>query len=650
MKNFAFISRRHATFPPNISWARRVVALFTILVMSGTACSRTATEPSSVVSAPTEAVAQAATNAVDDPHAELNKKPLQTYTAKFLDGSAFNSDDLPGMKIIFAFFSYKNKEALPMLTALQKIQDLQNEYRFQIYGVSIDYNAPDDVKSFLTANKITFPTLLENSGLELATKLGIENEVALVGLNNGHQPAFGIRQYVFASMENGEQQFIDYMKQNLAVRSYRSTNPILGIRPKAPDFASKTLDGKDLKLSDYRGKAVLLLFFSPKCPHCQAEIKFLREKLYPELHPKGLEVIAISVFELTGDMLELAKSFNMPWPLIDDHSRTIRGAYSGELGVPENFFIDKEGLIRFTTVGYSEAAEDLQLMRARALLGVENPILLSDKRFNGAESCMVCHEAQYASWQASPHAHAFETLLVKGEEGNKDCVGCHTIGMNDPHGWQLFNDPKTGKQVARVPEVFQNVQCEHCHGIGGPHKSKPRTAADMEQSCLKCHTDKFSLHFDFHERVAKVNHSDAQKILKMTDSQRLELLKKVSKRPEDLFGSEAKYVGSDSCMSCHADTHKNWASSVHGKGEKKDFSQPGVMQELIRKEGVGASCESCHGPGEKHVQSKLKADIRGLGDDCPFCVIEQICLSCHTPQNDPNFNIARDLAKIKGHK
>lgn len=629
-----------------------IISLFCAsFLASFSACSKADTQPTPPQAAASQKPAPAAEkDAAEKTHDELNKKPLQTYTGKFLDGTPFHSEDFVGQKIILAFFSYKNKNALPMMEALKKLKDKESANQFKIIAVSINHDEPDAVKSFVTANKIDFPVVLDNAGLELATKLGIENEVALIGLSNRHQPAFGIRQYVFASMANGEEQFLSYMKENLTIREYHSTKPILGIYPKAPDFSGKSMDGKDIKLSDYNGKVVMVIFFSPKCPHCQHEIKFLKEKVYSELHPKGFEIIAVSVFPLEGEMLTTTQSMGMPWPVIDDGSRAIRTKYSSEMGVPETFFVDQEGRVRYTTVGFSEASENVQIMRAKHLLGVENPQLLSDKRFNGAESCMACHEAEGASWQATPHAHAFETLQIKGEEGNPNCVGCHSIGMNDPRGWKPMTDNKTGEQIARVPEAFQNVQCEHCHGIGGPHKSEPIKAADMKKSCLECHTAEFSLHFDFDERIHKVDHADAAKILAMDDSERLALLTKVSKRPEDLFDEKIKYVGSASCMSCHADIHKNWASSLHGSQAVKDFSHPGPDQENIRKESVGATCESCHGPGEKHVASKMKQDIRGLGEDCPFCVIEQICMSCHTPKNDPGFNLAKDLEKIKGHK
>ncbi len=605
------------------------------------------------------------------PHkiADLLQDPKERYQGSFVDGKPFDSFDHKGTKLIFAYFNINNPLSKNMLKALEQIVEFENQYHFKIFAVSVNVGEQEAVKAYLSANQITFPTLLEDKNLSLATKLKVNNDLSLMGVNNDHVLSFGIKKYVYGDSTEGTQQFVDYLKESLSLPQQSQTVPYLGILPKAPDFTFTTLAGKHLKLSSFKGKVVFLFFFSPKCPHCQHEIQFLKRLADKELQDAGLEILAISVLDLKTpesktayDALKITD-----WHVVDDSSREIRDAYSQLTSIPEVFYINREGLIEFHDTGYGPTHDDLITMKLKKLLGLPNPPLLSSTKYNGVQSCLICHGDEYVDWSVTPHAHAFETLQIKGEETNLDCIGCHTLGLNDSKGFAPTK-LKNGKTVGITPEPLQNVQCESCHGIGGAHVSTPHTTEEMQKNCLSCHTEKFSLHFDFAERIKKVNHSEKNKILNMNADERVALLEKVSKNPHDLFGSKMKYVGSDKCMECHTDTHKNWQGSAHAKAfetlKSQDkttdtnclkchtvgYGQPGGYQESVAPAFEGVGCESCHGPGEVHVQSKKKEDIRSLGDDCPFCVIEQICLSCHDAKNDPDFNIYKALEQIKGHK
>lgn len=635
------------------------------LIFSLTSCFDEAESQSAVTQNSTQSIQD---GAAKDKATNKHFLPQDRFTAKYLDGSDFDSVNFQGNKLLLGFFSFKHKDAAAMLKNLMALKGREQEFNYKIILVSIDSGKASEVQKFLSDNKVELPTILETSALELATKFSVEHEVALIGTDVGHKPAFGIKKYVFSTMPDGDAVFLDYLKENLSIKEYHGAVPRLGIFPEAPDFNAKTLDGKDIKLSSYRGKnAVLVLFFSPKCPHCQHEMKYLHEEIYPQFQKEGLEIIALSVLPLVDDTLKLYQSFNFKWPVIDDHRGEIRTKYSKERSIPENFFVDKLGKVKFHSTGYSEEHNNLTVMRIKSLLGMNNPPLLSEKKYNGAESCMICHEQEYMAWSVTPHAHAWQTLQIKGEDLNPECVGCHSVGFNDPKGFQKIKDPRTGKDVAYASPTFQNVQCENCHGVGGPHvtlENKMETAT-LKQTCLECHTEKFSLHFNFDERVKKVNHSDKAAIANLSEEERLKLLKKVSKNPDQLFDTSVKFVGSNQCASCHQDTYDRWQKSPHGhafetlhKAGKSDSEMclkchtvgfgesSGYTAHTGDKNFQDVGCESCHGPGEKHVQSRRKTDIRGLGDDCPFCVIEQICQSCHDAENSPGFNIHKGLEHV----
>jgi len=63
-------------------------------------------------------------------------------------------------------------------------------------------------------------------------------------------------------------------------------------------------------------------------------------------------------------------------------------------------------------------------------------------------------------------------------------------------------------------------------------------------------------------------------------------------------------------------------------------------------------CETCHGPGEKHIanpEAKGQGYIVALGNECSNCVVEQICRRCHSAAEDPDFDFQKKLEQVR-HK
>jgi peroxiredoxin len=548
-------------------------------------------------------------------------------TGNYLDGSLFDSSALEGKKLLFGFFSTKHRDALRMIQGLQKIQSFERTYNFKIILVSIDYNNKGDVQKFITDNKIDFPVVLEGPSLAMAMQLGVENEVSLSSLGSDHMIEFEIKKFVYPASQEGALAFLSELKEGLKIREQQTTEPRLGIYPEAPDFTVKTLKGQTLSLAGLKGKVVLLVFFSPRCPHCHDELEYLNKDLYPQLKNKGLEVVALSTMSLDGDTLAAYNEGKYSWPVADDHLRKVHKLYSTRTAVPETYFIDREGKIRFTNYGFGVQHEDLFTFRIKQLLVVPNPPVLSNKKFSGTGVCAACHEPEYVSWSVTPHAQAWETLEVQGSDMNPQCVTCHSLGANDPKGYLINKDtPKVF-----VPPTLTDVQCENCHGIGGPHVAEAQDVtkdpAALNKKCLACHTPEFSLYFNYDQRIKKTNHSDAAKIMKMTPEERLALLKKVAKKPEDLFDVSKEYVGVEKCAECHDEIAKKFKKGVHVN--------------------TAAGCESCHGPGSVHVKTSKKADVQALGDECDFCVKGQICGSCHDETTSPNFNLKKGLEEVR---
>ena len=83
----------------------------------------------------------------------------------------------------------------------------------------------------------------------------------------------------------------------------------------APEFSLKDLQGNALSLASYKGKVLILNFWATWCPPCRREIPDFIEA-YKELKDKGLEILGVSVDELSTDALrEWTQKAGMNYPV-----------------------------------------------------------------------------------------------------------------------------------------------------------------------------------------------------------------------------------------------------------------------------------------------------------------------------------------------
>ncbi|MFQ5627284.1 MAG: TlpA disulfide reductase family protein [bacterium] len=127
------------------------------------------------------------------------------------------------------------------------------------------------------------------------------------------------------------------------------------VNTSALDFTGKTADGKVVKLSDYKGKVVLLDFWASWCGPCKEEFPFL-VRLHSKLKDKNFTVLGVNVdIELEKMQDFLAKQKSQPeFPIIFDKQGTLPRLYDVE-GMPTTVLIDKKGIIRFRHTGFTKA-------------------------------------------------------------------------------------------------------------------------------------------------------------------------------------------------------------------------------------------------------------------------------------------------------
>ncbi len=113
----------------------------------------------------------------------------------------------------------------------------------------------------------------------------------------------------------------------------------------APDFELKDVStGKSVKLSDYKGKAVLLNFWATWCPPCKVEIPWFVE-LQKQYGPDGLAVVSVAMDDASEqDISKFAQEMGINYPVLHGTDE-VGTAYGGVEGLPTTFYIGRDGKI-----------------------------------------------------------------------------------------------------------------------------------------------------------------------------------------------------------------------------------------------------------------------------------------------------------------
>lgn len=144
-------------------------------------------------------------------------------------------------------------------------------------------------------------------------------------------------------------------------------------RSKAPDFSLRTVSGERLKLSDYKGKVVILNFWATWCSPCKSELPVLQAFL--DKHAaEGLAVISVNIDDpkTSADVRRFVtdKKLTIPVPL--DPDADVLGKYNPKQALPFLVVIDREGRRVYQHTGFGEGAEQ-QIEHEVATLLAEKP-------------------------------------------------------------------------------------------------------------------------------------------------------------------------------------------------------------------------------------------------------------------------------------
>jgi len=126
---------------------------------------------------------------------------------------------------------------------------------------------------------------------------------------------------------------------------YEFRNPV-----KAPDFELTSLDGRKIRLRDYRGRVILLNFWATWCPWCRKEMPFIQE-LHNTMDEQYFVILAIDIRQDKRTVERFIKDRGLSFTVLLDRDGSVGDMY-GVSSTPMKFLIDPDGNLRGAAIGY----------------------------------------------------------------------------------------------------------------------------------------------------------------------------------------------------------------------------------------------------------------------------------------------------------
>lgn len=133
----------------------------------------------------------------------------------------------------------------------------------------------------------------------------------------------------------------------------------------APDFQLLDTDGNTHRLSDYRGKPVIINFWTTWCPPCREEIPSMN-RAWQQLEQEGIAMLAINVGEDEETVFIFSADYPTDFPVLMDQTGAVIAEWPVK-GLPTTFVVAPDGTIAYRAIGSREWDDRILLDRVRAL-------------------------------------------------------------------------------------------------------------------------------------------------------------------------------------------------------------------------------------------------------------------------------------------
>jgi len=134
----------------------------------------------------------------------------------------------------------------------------------------------------------------------------------------------------------------------------------------APDFALKSDNGENLRLSEFRGEVVMINFWASWCGPCRQEMPLLDE-LYAQYQPMGFTILGVNVEEDSSKARKMLGDAPVNFPVLFDNDSEVSKLYN-VVAMPSTVLVDRSGNVRYLHQGYKPGYEDAYQQQVRALI------------------------------------------------------------------------------------------------------------------------------------------------------------------------------------------------------------------------------------------------------------------------------------------